>query len=98
VLSGIAKKSSNDPNLHLLQQRSRKWYAAHREQHWSAINRWEQTRVQEEGVRMSATRGDTIDDWVSSLIAICAAAGFEIDDEQSLRDDVFDYVRSVSYK
>jgi len=44
------------------------------------------------------TRGEVIDDWVSNLISICVAAGFEIDDTQSLRDDVFDYVRSVSYK
>lgn len=45
-----------------------------------------------------ATRGDAVDDWVSDLIAICVRMGFEIDDEQSLRDDVFDYIRSVSYK
>lgn len=47
---------------------------------------------------VSETRGGLIDDWVSDLIDICAAAGFEIDDTQSLRDDVFDYVRSVSYR
>jgi len=54
--------------------------------------------MQEEGGGIMLTRGEVIDDWVGSLITICAAAGFEIDDEQALRDDVFDYVRSVSYK
>lgn len=98
VLSGITKKPTTDPELLLLQQRSRKWYVAHREQHWSAVSRWEQTRMQEEGVPVSATRGDAVDDWVSDLIAICAAAGFKIDNEQTLRDAVFDYVRSVSYR
>jgi len=47
---------------------------------------------------MMVTRGELIDCWVSNLIAVCAAAGFEIENEQALRDDVFDYVRSVSYK
>ena len=47
---------------------------------------------------VSGTRGELIDDWVSELIDICVAAGFEIDDTQSLRDDIFDYVRLVSYR
>lgn len=98
MLSGISKKPSTDPHFLLLQQRSRKWHVAYREQHWSSISRWEQTQIQEEGRPVMATRGDAVDDWVSDLIAICVRMGFEIDDEQSLRDDVFDYIRSVSYK
>jgi len=98
VLTRTSKQAITDPELLLLHQSSRKCYAARRQQYWSTISRWEQTRLLEEEVPIMKTRGEVIDDWVSNLIYICAAAGFEIDDTQSLRDDVFDYVRSVSYK
>lgn len=96
MLNGIAKNSSADPELLLLEQRSHKWHLAHREKHWSAVNRWEKSIVTTNGG--FCTRGELIDYWVSDLISICTSMGFEIDNEQTLRDDVFDYVRSVSYK
>ena len=97
-LTTLSNKSDKDPELTKLITNSRKCHRAHCEQYWSAIDRWERTFLQEEGVVSGRTRGDLVDSWVSQFIAECQRVGFEIDDTQALRDAVFDYVRSVSYR
>ncbi len=60
---------------------------------WQKIDRWEQEPFYGE----FATRGEWIDECVSRMLAICKREGFGVDDEQQLRDDVFDFVRSLSW-
>lgn len=67
---------------------------ARAEAYWGRIDRWERERPG----GLDGTRGEWIDECVTRMLAVCEAEGFEVDDEQQLRDDVFDFVRSLSWE
>jgi hypothetical protein len=59
--------------------------------------RWENTWLTVGSLGMT-TRGDWVDDTLSRLLAVCDGLGFVVQDDQQLRDDVFDLVRSLSHR
>ena len=67
--------------------------------HWSRISRWESENIfnSQEGVPQS--RGEWINGFLNTLLSICANYGFSVlrEEEQELRDELFDYIKSVSY-
>ncbi len=67
--------------------------------HWSRIIKWESENIciSQEGVPQS--RGEWIDDFLNTLLSICDNYGFSVlrEQEQELRDELFDYIISVSY-
>ena len=64
--------------------------------YWTRINKWENDYINEHTV---LRRGEWIDDFLSRLLSICKNEGFSVktEDEQELRDELFDYIKSVSY-
>lgn len=68
--------------------------------HWSRIIKWESENIcvsQEQVTPQS--RGEWIDDFLNTLLSICDNYGFSVlrEQEQELRDELFDYIKSVSY-
>lgn len=67
--------------------------------HWSRISRWESENIfnSQEGATLS--RGEWINGFLNTLLSICENYGFSVlrEQEQELRDELFDYIKSVSY-
>ena len=98
AISFIAKegeyvRGTNDNNL-------RAPYAkAVAARHWHRVSRWESENICISQERVSQSRGEWINDFLNTLLSICENYGFSVlrDQEQELRDELFDYIKSVSY-
>jgi len=67
--------------------------------HWSRIDRWENENIRVSKEQITQSRGEWIDDFLNTLLSICDNYGFSVlhEEEQELRDELFDYIKSVSY-
>ena len=67
--------------------------------HWSRISRWENENICILQDQVTQSRGQWINEFLNTLLSICNNYGFGVlgEQEQELRDELFDYIKSVSY-
>ena len=74
------------------------FHAAMLHRRWCSVDRWENARIHAHDTPTPVTRGEWIDALLSKLLDACAQHEFSVSNDQQLRDDVFDFVRSLSRK
>lgn len=67
--------------------------------YWSRISRWESDNICVSQDLFNQSRGEWINRFLNTLLSICENYGFSVlgEQEQELRDELFDYIKSVSY-
>lgn len=69
------------------------------EAYWHRVDKWESGNVRAPGDGEPQSRGEWVNAFLNTLLSICANYGYSVDpsNEQQLRDELFDYIKSVSF-
>ena len=67
--------------------------------YWARLQKWEDENVKPPGSGHPVSRGEWVNALLDSLLSICENYGYRAcpEQEQQLRDELFDYIKSVSY-
>ena len=67
--------------------------------YWARLQKWEDENVKPPGSGHPVSRGEWVNALLDTLLGICDSYGYSprAGQEQQLRDELFDYVKSVSF-
>ena len=67
--------------------------------YWANVDKWEKAPIQNPTITnaLAITRGEWIDHNLNLLLEQCHRLGYVAEDDQGLRDELFDFMRSVSH-